>query len=105
MQRKKQEFTRQRIIFPLIKSPTQLFYGKNNFKKEKQAALKEADRIVNEGKIKADGLVKDKELQAKERFLQLKAEHEKEVNERNRTLQQRENQIDWTYQFSTYLSW
>lgn len=66
---------------------------KSNFKKEKQAALKEADRIINEGKQKADSLVKDKELQAKERFLQVKAEHEKEVNERNRTLLQRENQM------------
>lgn len=32
-------------------------------------------------------------LEAKERFLQLKAEHEKEVNQKNNTIQQKENSI------------
>ena len=71
---------------------------KSNFKKEKQTALKEADRILADAKLKSESLVKDKELQAKERFLQLKAEHDKEVNERNRGLQQKEQQLKQSQQ-------
>ncbi|WP_224484784.1 ribonuclease Y [Robertkochia aurantiaca] len=43
------------------------------------AARKEADAIVKEAKSEAEGIKKDKILQAKEKFLELKAEHEKVI--------------------------
>ena len=39
--------------------------------------------IIKEAEIEAEVIKKDKILQAKEKFLQLKAEHEKYINEKN----------------------
>ena len=49
--------------------------------------------IIREAEAKAEVLRKDKELQAKERFMQLKAEHEKEVNAKNNSMSQAEGRI------------
>jgi ribonuclease Y len=47
-------------------------------------ALKSRSRkIIREAEVEAEVIKKDKILQAKEKFLQLKAEHEKEINARN----------------------
>ncbi|MDR2359257.1 MAG: ribonuclease Y [Prevotellaceae bacterium] len=50
-------------------------------------------RIIKEAEVEAENLKKEKNLHAKEHFLQLKAEHEKTVNERNHRLAQTENKI------------
>jgi ribonuclease Y len=57
---------------------------KENFKKQKENMLKEAE-------VKNEALKQEKILQAKEKFLQLKAEHDKTVNERNQHLITLEN--------------
>ncbi|MCY1723141.1 ribonuclease Y [Prolixibacteraceae bacterium Z1-6] len=49
------------------------------------------NRIIGEGKAQAEVIKKDKILQAKEKFLQLKSEHEKYINEKNFSLAQVEN--------------
>ncbi len=50
-------------------------------------ALKQKQRkILSEARTEAEVIKKDKILQAKEKFLQLKAEHEKFINERNNKL-------------------
>ncbi len=54
---------------------------------------KKVEIIVKEAENKAEMLKKDKLLEAKERFLQLKAEHEKEINARNQTVLKEENRI------------
>jgi ribonuclease Y len=54
---------------------------------------KKAETIINEAKAKGEILVKDKGLEAKERFLQLKAEHEKEITQRNQQMAQQENKL------------
>ncbi len=59
----------------------------NNMQKSK------ATQIVKEAEEKAEMLKKDKILEAKERFLILKAEHEKEVNLRNQNILKEENKI------------
>ncbi len=41
------------------------------------------DKILGEAELEAEVIKKDKILQAKERFLQLKSEHEKYINEKN----------------------
>ena len=66
------------------------FITKTSIKKQRAAALKEAEA---EGEM----IKKEKILQAKEKFMQLKSEHDRQINERNqRTAQaeQRAKQIE-----------
>ncbi len=60
---------------------------------QREEAEKEAARILKEAEIKAETLRKEKELQARERFLQMKQEHESEANKRTQALVQNENRI------------
>ncbi|MDQ3047228.1 MAG: ribonuclease Y [Bacteroidota bacterium] len=50
-----------------------------------------AMNIIRDAEAEAEVIKKDKILQAKEKFLQLKAEHEKSINEKNNAIQQAEN--------------
>lgn len=54
---------------------------------------KKAENIINEAKAKGEMIVKDKTLEAKEKFLQLKAEHEKEIAQRNQQMANQENKL------------
>jgi ribonuclease Y len=56
-----------------------------------KSTTKEKENIIKEAEVKAEALKQEKILQAKEKFLQLKAEHDKSVNERNQQLVQLEN--------------
>ncbi|HPA86855.1 MAG TPA: ribonuclease Y [Bacteroidales bacterium] len=59
-----------------------------------QRALKNKSRkIVSEAETEAEVIKKEKILQAKERFLQLKAEHEKVINEKNSRIALAESRI------------
>jgi ribonuclease Y len=50
-------------------------------------------RIISEAEAESEVIKKDKILQAKEKFLQLKAEHEKEINSRNSRIVAAENKL------------
>jgi len=63
------------------------------FKKQEIAVQNKAKKILKEAEQDAEHLKKNRLLEAKEKFLQLKSEHEKEVNQRNNTLNQRENNL------------
>lgn len=52
-----------------------------------------ADGIVNEAKTKAEAILKAKELEAKEKFFELKNQHDEKVNARNRELAEAENRL------------
>ena len=52
-----------------------------------------SQRIIQEAEADAEVLKKDKILQAKEKFLQLKTEHEKMINERSNSLISAENKF------------
>src|SRR5439155_5290107 len=52
-----------------------------------------AQNLIKEAELRAETLRKEKELAAKEKFVQLKAEHDKEVLERNRKIGESENRI------------
>jgi ribonuclease Y len=56
-------------------------------------ANQKATSIIRDANQKADGLVKTKELEAKERFFELKNEHDEKINSRNRELAEAENKI------------
>lgn len=62
-------------------------------KKQKEASEADAKRILDDARIQAEALKKDKLLEAKEKFIQLKSEHEKEVSQRTRTIEQNENKL------------
>lgn len=63
--------------------------GAGYFLLQKNTASK-ADALLKEAEQKAELIKKNKEIEAKERFLHLKGEHEKEVSARNQQLQQLE---------------
>jgi ribonuclease Y len=56
-----------------------------------KSTVQEKENLIKEAEVKAEALKQEKILQAKERFLQLKSEHDKSVNERNQQLVQLEN--------------
>lgn len=58
-----------------------------------QAMKTRSQKVLREAEGEAEVIKKDKILQAKEKFLQLKAEHEKEINARNAKLLGAENRI------------
>ena len=58
-----------------------------------ESAQHEADRIVKEAELKGDAYRKQRELEAKERFLQLKSKHEEEVTVRNAKVVENEARI------------
>ena len=56
-----------------------------------KGSVKEKENLIKEVELKAESFKQEKILQAKEKFLQLKAEHDKTVNERNQQLVVLEN--------------
>ncbi|KAA2240824.1 ribonuclease Y [Chitinophaga agrisoli] len=69
-----------------------VIFAKSTAHKIQEAEL-QAQKIVSEAQITAETLKKDKLLEAKEKYLQLKSEHEKEVLQRNQKLADSENRI------------
>ena len=65
-------------------------FAKDTTKKIEEAEL-HAQNLIKEAELRAETVRKEKELSAKERFVQLKAEHDKEILERNRKLGEVEN--------------
>lgn len=58
-----------------------------------RSARRKAQSLIKESELKADALKNDKILQAKEKFLQLKSDHDKQVHERQSQMQQAEARI------------
>ena len=52
-----------------------------------------ANAIIEKAELEAENIKQQKILQAKEKFLQLKGEHEQKVNQKNNELRDRENNI------------
>ncbi len=67
-------------------------FAKDTRKRIEEAELK-AQTLIKEAQLRGETIRKEKELEAKERFVQLKAEHEREVLERNRKVVEGENRI------------
>ena len=57
----------------------------------KKATEKKAGGIIKDAEAKEEIIIQEKNLKAKEKFLQLKMEHEKVINEKNQNLLQAEN--------------
>jgi ribonuclease Y len=68
-------------------------------------ARKDAESIIKEAKVEGESLRKDKELKAKEKFIELKAEHEKVILARDKKMAEAEKRIrDKESQVSSELS-
>jgi len=63
------------------------FIVNNNLQKNK------ANTLLKDAESQAEIIKRKKELEAKERFLQLKSDHEKDVNQRNIAVIQNENRL------------
>jgi ribonucrease Y len=87
------------LIIPIITGIITLILGfiagKLIFAKNTAKLVEEAEhqvkKIIAEANISAENIKKEKMLEAKERFVQLKSEHDKEVLEKNRKLGDSEN--------------
>jgi ribonuclease Y len=69
------------------------FIFAKNTKKQIDEAEKQAQKIISDGQLQAENLKKEKLLEAKEKFVQLKAEHDKETLQRNQKLIESESRI------------
>ncbi len=71
--------------------------GKIIFAKNTKKIVEEAEfqskNVLKEAELRAETIRKEKELEVKEKFIQLKAAHDKETNDRNRKINESENRI------------
>ena len=69
-----------------------LVFAKNT-QKQVAEAEQQAQKIIADGNLQAENLKKEKLLEAKEKFVQLKADHERDVLQRNQKLVESESRI------------
>jgi ribonuclease Y len=85
------------IIVGAIALIAGIFLGKilfaKNTKQLFENAKEQAQQIISDAQSKAETIKKEKQLEAKEHFVQLKAEHEKHVLQRNQKLSDAESRI------------
>jgi ribonuclease Y len=85
------------VIIAVIALVAGLLAGKMVFSKNTRKQIEEANlqsqKILADAQLSADTLKKEKILEAKEKFVQLKSEHDKEVLDRNRRLSDAELRI------------
>ena len=69
-----------------------LIFAKNT-NKLLEDAKSEAKKIIADGQFQAETLKKEKQLEVKEKFVQMKADHDKDVLQRTQKLSESENRI------------
>ncbi len=67
-----------------------LVFAKNTNRKLEEAEL-QSQTILREAELRAETIRKEKEVDAKERFVQMKAAHDKEIFEKNKKINDSEN--------------
>lgn len=85
------------IIIGVVALAAGIIAGKFIFAKNTkllfEQAQQQAQQIVKDAEAKAETIKKEKQLEAKEKFVQLKAEYDREVQQRNQKLGDAENRI------------
>jgi ribonuclease Y len=85
------------IILGVIALLVGVITGKLIFAKDTQHKIAESEaqakKIIADAQTNAENLKREKQLEAKERFIQLKAEHDKEVLEKNRRINETEARV------------
>jgi ribonuclease Y len=69
-----------------------LIFAKDTKKQVAEAEL-QAQNILKEAELRGETFKKEKELEAKEKFVQMKANHDKETFERNKKINDAENRV------------
>lgn len=69
-----------------------LLFARNTKKRLAEAELL-SQNIIKEAELRAETFKKEKELEAKEKFVQMKAEHDRQVLDKNRKINEAENRI------------
>ncbi|HMK03760.1 MAG TPA: ribonuclease Y [Ferruginibacter sp.] len=69
-----------------------LVFAKNT-KKQIEEAEQQAQKIIADGQLQAENLKKEKLLEAKEKFVQLKSDHDRDVMQRNQKIVEGESRI------------
>ena len=69
-----------------------ILFAKNT-KKQVEDAEQQAQKIIADGHLQAENLKKEKLLEAKEKFVQLKADHDRDVLQRNQKIIEGESRI------------
>ena len=69
-----------------------LVFAKNT-KKQVAEAEQQAQKIIADGQLQAENLKKERLLEAKEKFVQLKSDHDREVMQRNQKMVEGESRI------------
>src|SRR6188768_726699 len=91
----------QNILFAIIAGAAglvigiiagKLLFAKNTKKQVAEAEIL-AQSILKEAELRGETFKKEKELEAKERFVQMRSNHEKEVFEKNKKINDAENRI------------
>ena len=91
----------QNILFAIIGAAAGLIIGiiagkfifAKNTKKQIADAELHAQTIIKEAELRGETFKKEKELEAKERFVQMKSNHDKEVFEKNKKINDAENRV------------
>ncbi len=85
------------IIVAIVTLVAGIITGKLIFAKDTKKKIEDAEQhaqnLIKEAELRSETIRKEKELAAKERFVHLKSEHEREVLERNRKVGESENRI------------
>jgi ribonuclease Y len=85
------------VIVGVIALVVGFVIGKVLSKKDVQGKIDEAEarakKIVSDAQTTAANLLREKQLEAKEKFVQLKAEHDKEILEKNRKINDADSRI------------
>ena len=69
-----------------------VIFSKNTKKQVEEAQIM-ADKIIADGQLQAETLKKEKLLEAKEKFVQLKSDHDRDVLQRTQKINESENRI------------
>jgi ribonuclease Y len=85
------------IIIAVVAIGTGILIGKLIFAKDTRKRVEEAElqaqSLLKEAELRAETTRKEKELAAKEKFVQLKSDHDREVLERTRKVSEHENRV------------
>ncbi len=85
------------IIAVVVSLIAGIVAGKFIFAKDTRKQLEEADvkaqNLIREAELREETIKKEKQLEAKEKFVQLQAEHDRLVLERNKKMNEAENRI------------
>ncbi len=85
------------VIAAVVALIVGIIAGKFIFAKDTKKRINEADeqaqKIVADAQTSAENLKKEKLLEAKEKFVQLKADHDRDILERSRKINENENKV------------